>query len=334
MQIPTKYQLNTKYGISTYRILLRLQKQDFAKQIAKDLNMPYTTVINRIKTLTREGFIKPKVRSNIKIYQITSEGRELMKVIGKPINTTFSYPMKNHTRTHNLCLYIPILVDNPEKKWHKEGVKFGTWKGNVDTLKDLTIVKSSKAVRIYIHNFETEKKPEFLSEQLSIMWRNGIKAILHLENQGISVDFNKAKVINQEFALEIKEKDGVFDKSQKTLVELGRMATSIVETELTAKKWLDHSKGTPEIETNDLIAEEKELLQAENVYEIKKKMDLLEGFTSKISITQMKMHENMVKQTESINKFLDSEEKIIKGLYEKNEKPKTTLKDFNPDYIG
>jgi len=88
----------------------------------------------------------------------------------------------------------------------------------------------------------------------------------------------------KDFNENIVEDLAIIALGTKIEVDLGRKAESIHgEMKQEAKAWIDKSQGQAEIETNDLLYEEKLLLMPEKVFEIDEK---LKELAEKYGVTQ------------------------------------------------
>jgi len=73
-----------KHDNNTQKILNLCKKQTNIYQISKEINMAYKNVLNRLKNLEEEGYLKKskvknpnKINSELTIYRLTSGGKRL-----------------------------------------------------------------------------------------------------------------------------------------------------------------------------------------------------------------------------------------------------------------
>lgn len=317
LKVQSKFNILAKNCTSTYRILLRLDSKQYMKQIARQIGIKYTTLRNRVQKLELHGFIKRDFRTNFISYSLTKEGKELMPLLKKPQSAKISPPMnvrstlekEGYVRKNNLSYEFPILKDNLEAQWQEKN-KHGTWYGYKDILAfpiGMTIVKHPNKIYVHFHQFRTEKK-RFLIENMTYIMRG----ILYLEQylrhkKGIEIDTIAGMTKSLEVANEMPEQEGNFDKAMKTSITLTRKAQALFPSEMKVKAWLDHSKGFPEIETNDLLYEEKLLLMPETIHKLEKQQDFMWQ-------NQIKFAENLQTHLEVMQEMKETMKQIRDGL--------------------
>jgi len=85
------------------------------------------------------------------------------------------------------------------------------------------------------------------------------------------------------------------EKKKTVEISLNRPAEGIYPSQETAKSWLDRSYGDVDIETNDMIYEEKLLLMPETVFNLSKNLDrlnpILDNFAKQILLHLQVMSE-------------------------------------------
>lgn len=293
-----KFKILEKNRTSTYRVLLKLDQKQYMKEIARQLSIKYTTLYQQVQQLEAQGYIKRDFRTNFLSYSLTKQGKELLPLLKKPISSKNSPPMKEGlSRSNNLSYEFPILKDNLNAEWQEKKLH-GTWWGYKDIITfpvGMTIVKHPNKIYVHFHQFQTEKKI-FLSEIMTHIMRG----IAYLEQylrhkKSIEIDVVSGLTKSSECATEMPEQDGNFDKSTKVSIQLQRNAQMILPSEMKSQAWIDHSLGFPEIESNDLLYEEKLLLMPETIDSMQKHMieqtKIMDKFTAQIELHLSVMEE-------------------------------------------
>ncbi len=174
-------------------------------------------------------------------------------------------------RFHNLVLKFPILKDNDSVKWSKTSL-INNWvkKYYFEELPlKLTIEKTSKSIILYLHQKEISKD-NFYTDLLQ--W--SLKAVFYchhfLKERGVVFDYFSGEVIRQHIATKAEEFEGFVDGKSTFEVDLKRSAKSIFKSKERAKVWIDRSWGELEVESNDLLYEEKLVRMPEIVFESNK----------------------------------------------------------------
>lgn len=264
-----KYEKDTNFRISTYKILLRLtdaKHKQYPAQIARQIGMPINTLHYRIKTLSDDGIIKKDFRSNVTSYSLTDKGKLFLESMKPGINTKMSVPHK--IRKENLCYAFPILKDNEEAQWQGE-VNHNTWKGKKDILThpiNMTLEKTTKSLKVYFHKMYFEASKEGKDRQDNLIRRALLVVENHMRKKGIIIDLFNGKTVSSEEANEMPELEGKMEKSRKKSIDLGRQAKNIFPFDQGARAWIDFSPGQfPDIETNDYEYEDKWLLMPEYI---------------------------------------------------------------------
>lgn len=249
-----------------YKILLLLKEGQYASKISRQLNMPKSTVKDYIKRLLDNGLIKLDVESGAKFYRLTKAGHiYLSQYLGR---VSRYHRGLGKTRLHRLNIKFPITKDNPNAKFGKEH-NMTNWIQRYTKINypiGITLQKNAdKSIVAMFHEFETEKSRTF-TDFFNHVMRGVYYVYYHLkERYDIEVNAFGIEVIDQHIANERPDLDGKLDDKKKTTISLNRKAQSYFPANFDSKAWIDFSKGIMEIETNDLLYEERLLLMPENV---------------------------------------------------------------------
>jgi len=252
-----------------YRIMRGIQKGMYPTQIARVLRLPKSTVLYHVKNLEKLGLVKRRFRTNFLVFEITEKGLDFMRKVRRG-----SIPSRKNvepgTRLHNLVIKFPILKDNPDAKWDSEN-ELRNWVEKylrVEFPIGLTIKKTTRHVLVYFHQFRT-RRSAFLSDFYNWVMKGVILVQQFLMNEkGIVIDVFDGRVVRQHVANESPEFDKHVERGSTAEVKLGRDAVSIFPSDEEARAWLDKSLGLLDIETNDMLYEEKLLMMPEYMHEI------------------------------------------------------------------
>lgn len=212
--------------------------------------------------------------------------------------------MRKPTRLHNLKIKFPLLKDNPKSVWDKK-VKINNWVksySKIDFPISITVERTSKSIVAHFHQFETTQEM-FFTDFLTWIMRGTDYLYYWLKEKGIMISKQDALIIHQEVANISKEYDDKLDDKLTNNILLGRKAKSIFPTSINASAWLDRSKGSVEIETNDLIYEEKLLLMPETIHELSRWTENIELYDKNI-VLHLKVLNKMDKTLDLIRKNL------------------------------
>lgn len=249
-----------------YRILKAIRKGMYPAQIARQLRVSKQLVAYYVKQAEKEGLVKLEFRTNFKSYILTEKGLGFIREVKK-----VSIPsMKSSVRLHNLAVKFPVLRDNPDARWDREN-ELRNWIESYSTLSfpiGVTVKKTTRSVIMYFHQFVTEK-PMFLSEFYNWVLKGIVLVQAWLSREkGILIDVMNGEVIRQHIANESPEFNRRVGRRTTVEVRLGRRARSVYPSREDAKAWIDRSLGNVDIETNDMLYEEKLLMMPEYMHEI------------------------------------------------------------------
>lgn len=253
-----------------YKMLIYIKKGNYARSISRQMKMPESTVKDRIYRLLELGLIKEDVKTTATFYKLTKKGYEAVKTFECRLSR---YPrQKIKTRMHRLNIKFKIIKDNDTAKFDRE-YELNNWIQRFITVKfpiGLTIKKTSKSIIAMFHEFETDN-----SRTIDDFFNHVMRGIQYtyyycLKKLGIEIDVFEPKVLDQHIVNERPDLAGKIEEGKTTTLDLQRRAKSYFKTDIKAKAWIDHSRGTPEIETNDFLYQEKLLAMPE-------KIDLIEN---------------------------------------------------------
>jgi len=293
---------------SIYRILRCIGKGMYPSQIARQLNLPKQNINYFIRKLEAQGFIKRELRTNIACYVLTDSGVKLLEHLR---SKKFSLPSRKSDtsiRLHNLVIKFPILKDNPNAKWERVGEEINNWVAKYSVVEfpvGITIKKTPKSIIVYFHQFYTRRE-QFLSDFYNWVLR-GIYYVYFflLKDKGIQIDLLNAKVIREHIANESPEFNETVPKKKTVEVRFKRKARSIFPSVSESRAWIDRSFGNVDIETNDMIYEEKLLLMPEIIYALDKKLaPTLEKLSEQINL-HLSVLRKISKAIEKLNERLD-----------------------------
>lgn len=299
-----EFNIYDKSYISIYRILLRIKKGLYSDEIARQIRMKKGSVSRFIKKLEEFNYISRVLRSNCVIYEVTPKGHAWMNDYkmarsGKNTNSSLSMKEKN-TRLHNLAVKFPILKDNKEAKFDKK-VEINNWTKQYSTLSypmGMTLEKTTKSVIVYFHQFQTTQEM-FLSDFYNWVFKGTYYVYYYLMKQGITIDIFSGEIIREHIANESPELNDRIPKNKTVEVGLDRKARAIFPANFMAKAWLDRSMGDVDIETNDMIYQEKLLLMPENIHSMRQDLENL-GPTLQALTQQINLHLQVQEDTRKV----------------------------------
>ena len=249
----------------TYKLLLAIKKGEYPAQIARHLKTPENTIKSRIKRLIKIKYIKEDLRTCFVIYRLLPKGYNYIKRYNDDISRYLRG--KNKTRLHRLNIKFPI-TDNNLKVTLQKSYSLNNWIQEYSKVVfpiGITIKRTPKSIIAMFHEFETTRG-QALTDFFSHIFRGTYYLYYYLKKEkGITIDIFEGILTDQHLVNESPELKDIVDKKKTTMIDLARKAKSVFPTIIGAKAWLDHSKGLPEIETNDFLYEEKLLLMPENI---------------------------------------------------------------------
>jgi len=279
-----------------------------------------------LKKAFNKGLVEKQRLGRITLYKLTPLGEQFLKDSKKFLVTYEEKKFIQHVRIHHLAIKIPIEIDNPRLNVKKKN-PLKNWTEQYFKIEGLrvTIKKTTKHIIVYFHEFKIPASQKFM---LNIMlylakYLNALKERLW-HRYKILVDISKATIQDQHLANylpvlnEIAKK--TTSKQSRITVYLGREATSLFGEPIKNKEaWalIDWSKsretGMPEIETNDLLYEEKLLLMPEMIWALDRKLtpaiNWLAQNLRKHEEVLNRMNENQKKFNELLEKLLERLEK-------------------------
>ena len=256
----------SKNVLLLYRILKAIKKGMYPAQIARQLRLSKQLVSYHIKQAEKKGLVKLEFRTNFNSYILTEKGLEFIRKVKK-----VSIPSTSSSvRLHNLAVKFPILRDNPGAEWDEENELRNWIEGysRVSFPVGLTVKKTTRSVVVYFHQFRTVR-PMFLTEFYSWVLKGIILVQMWLSREkGILIDVMNGEVLRQHVANESPEFNKRVGKRMTVEVKLGRRAESVYPSREDAKAWIDRSLGNVDIETNDMLYEEKLLMMPEYMHQV------------------------------------------------------------------
>lgn len=320
-----------------YKILVRVALGLYCSQIARQLNLSHQIVSYYMKKLEICGFIALEVKTNFKSYKLTPEGEQLLqelkaaskedlqKGLAKK-SLLYVRTQKQHIRTHNLAFKLKILQDNPEADFSKElGYKEvkkanNNWLAKyfvISTPIGMTIEKTPKHVIVNFHKFYSEPK-NYMNDFFSKVWKGLLYVASYFERKyGIILDYFEPEVIRFHLANEGPDLNDKVEEKVQIKVNLGRKAKVIFPASFEAKAWLDRSGGQVEIETNDMLYEEKLLMMPEILYDLNQRWGRLEGLMEKQIYVMSEFTEQIKLHLNVLQKMSDALDKISEKLGKK-----------------
>jgi hypothetical protein len=223
---------------------------------------------------------------------------------------------KDKISYHDFKIKLPIIKHGRLNKPDKE-VQVNGWIKefyNLELPVKITLEITTKSAILHFHSTELPRNSRFFAMLFSYAWKGTAGVVARLGQYGYKIDLMNAEVINQHIATQTND---ATDKQvpNNSVVELGlnRKSKTITGTsETPAKAWIDKSKGKLEIETNDLLYEEKLLKMPETVEE---------------------MRLRLIKTERMVEVMAGALNQIHKAMFEppKSEPPKSVEKPKQPD---
>jgi len=333
-----------KMKVSDYDILIRIKEGKYPAQIAKELGLSREAIRKRLKKLEELGLIREIPKTYPKLYELTPKGIIYLNQLERLEKETVNNPslpvtaegggqpqpfLKGTINFHDFKIKVPILreghiPDNeiqqdphikdkkivPMRNWLKQYL-FIELPNNLDVTVEIT----TKSVIIHFHSKEFRRDLGFWTYFLQWVFKTIIAVNYILNRYNYVVDWFNLEVISQHIATQVNDKidERIPDKT-KIEVDLNRKAESITPMEQEAKAWIDKSQGKAEIETNDLLYEEKLLLMPEKVFEISNK---IEEILKKYNLTNeeiRKIKEDILKDMHSFAKFANAHVNLIQRM--------------------
>lgn len=237
----------------------------YAKQISRQLNIPRSTIQDRLKRLIDIGLLKKEIKTSCTLYKMTRLGYIYLSSYRAELSRYLRG--KSKTRMHRLNIKFRIIDNNIKAKFEKN-YKLNNWIQRYTTVKfpiGITIKKTPKSVIAMFHEFETKRSSSLTDFFQHIM--KGINYVYYflIKEYKIKIDIFSGIITDQHIVNEMPELDKKLDKKVTTVMDLARVSKSIFPTEIRAKSWIDRSHGMPEVETNDFLYEEKLLMMPEYI---------------------------------------------------------------------
>jgi len=308
-------QKNFRNFLLLYRILRRIQKGMYPSQIARQLRISKQLCLYYIHKAERLGYLKKELKTNFLSYVLLPKGEEFLREVKK-----FSLSVREKfTRLHNLAIKFPIIKDNPQAEFDKK-VEINNWVKQYSVVKfpiGITIEKTSKSIIAYFHQFVT-KQENFLTDFYSWVLRGIYYIYYYLKKEKqIEIDIFNAEIIREHLANESPEFNQKVEKRKTVEILLNRNAKAIYPSQEQAKAWIDKSFGNVDIETNDMIYEEKLLLMPEMVFELSKNIDklnpVLDNLAKQINL-HLEVQSQQLEAIKELRKELSDLAKLIKEL--------------------
>jgi len=270
-KVQNKFKKTRNFELLWIKILKLIRSGMYQKQIAEVLKMRKNTLKYHIDKLLSLGFIEREFRSSFVKFKVTDKGKRFINSSKFDRSSKFSLRVRDApSRLHNLKIKFPILEDQDKGKWEKE-TPINNWIKKfsyIDLPVKITIEKTPTHIIAHFHQYETSRKM-FLTEFFSWVMRGTFYLYYYLiKEKGIKIDVFSGEVINQHIANHTPEHEENVDKQMTVEISLGRNAQSIMKANMPAKAWIDRSEGPLEIETNDLLYEEKLLMMPELTYDL------------------------------------------------------------------
>lgn len=296
-----------------WKILLKVRDGQYNSQIARQLGLKKQNIAYFLKKLEKNGYIQRKFRSNFVFYELTDKGKEFLK--GQSQNFSLS-SRKGHSRLHNLVISFPILEDNPDASFGKE-VSLNNWVSKYSVISfpiGITIQKTPRNVIAHFHQFETSKEM-FLTDFYNWILKGVYYLYYYLmREKRIKIDIFDGRVIRQHISNEEPDLNEKIDQKMTTQIDLNRKAKSIFQTQENARAWIDRSYGNVEIETNDMLYEEKFLKMPELIYELSQNFaPAIEKLTQQINL-HLEVMQQIKEAIGKLNEILDKRGEVKDGV--------------------
>ena len=272
-------------------LLTRLEAGKFSSQIARDLDKSPQLIGYYTGKLHHHNLIKPRDMGAYTEWSLTPAGKEYLKEL---TFKTFSLRERKvlnppRARLHDLKVKFRVLDDKGRICWGLNKPLSPNWKRYY--LKGLPLDctlerRVGKKTFIVAHFKELETdKPLFLSEFSAYVTRASFSLYTYLLKEGVTIDPGSAEVVNQHIANETPELNEAVDNHSRHEVNLSRKALSFFPSQLQAKAYYDRSRGPLDIETNDMLYEDKLLLMPETLHDLKTEISpVLREFSDNLTL--------------------------------------------------
>lgn len=289
------------------KILYCIKKKMYANQIARQLSLSKRKVSYHINNMLDAGLIEEEVYSSCKVYKLTEKGNIYIR---DAKGYDFSLPTKK-SRLHSLRITFPILKDNPDAVFDKVNKNFKNWMPKYTTVKfpiGITIQKTPSSVVAIFHEFETNRTSCF-TDFFSWTMRGSYYVYYFLMNRyEIQIDLMRGEITHQHLANQEPDMKGKIDEKQTTTIDLQRKAKGFMPTTIDGKAWIDFStgRGIPDIETNDMLYQEKLLLMPENIDRMGKVMlPMMHDLTREVNL-HLQLQKETLETMKEIRNFFKS----------------------------
>ena len=287
------------------KILHCIKKGMYASQIARQLNMKRTAINYHINQLQAMKVIELDVFSSMKIYKPSIYYDSYIQDANMPKT---SLPSRK-SRIHSLRIVFPILEDNPNVVMEKMNKNFKNWIPQYATIKfpiGITIEKTTKNIVAMFHEFETKRQTCF-TDFFSWTMRGTYYVYYYLMKEyGIKIDLFNPTITHQHLANADPDLKGKVDGKQTTEIALQRKARGFFKTKLQGKAWMDFStgRGIPDIETNDMLYQERLLLMPETLHQLGAVMvPMMERLTEQVNL-HLEIQRETLKTMQMIQKAM------------------------------
>ena len=310
--LPTGKHRRTRKWHSKMRLVLSLLLEPLTPtQIQKLTKIPKSTLFRYLAWAFKNKLVAKKKVGNITLYRITQLGHDYLRKLKfdkrqKSLKTSliFSIPtsevdgggaerrtltnvkLVDGVRVHNVVIKFPIESYNSRLEPWKVNDKIKNWVEKYFKLSDLraTVKVTTRHVIAYLYCFELPANLSFFANLTLYLFKFliNLERVLRLRYK-ITVDVDRAVIVNQHIANVSDVLSKVSSKSRQVQVNLGRKAVSTLNN-LDQEAWakIDWSKGRPEIETNDLLYEEKLLLMPEKIFSLDFKISKMLNMFSQV----------------------------------------------------
>jgi hypothetical protein len=287
----------------------------YPTQIARQLRISKQLCLYYIHKAEKLEYLKKELKTNFLSYVLLPKGEEFLREVKK-----FSLPSREKfTRLHNLAIKFPIINDNPNAAWEKEN-KLNNWIEKYTVIKfpiGITLKKTTNHIIAYFHQFVT-KQENFLTDFYSWVLRGIYYVYYYLKKEKqIEIDIFNAEIIREHLANESPEFNQKVEKRKTVEILLNRNAKAIYPSQEQAKAWIDRSFGNVDIETNDMIYEEKLLLMPEMVFSLAENINklnpVLDNLAKQINL-HLEVQSQQLEAIKELRKELSDLAKLIKEV--------------------
>lgn len=247
-------------------------------EITKILKTSKQRVNYHIKKAKANGFIEVDKKGNLTFIRITPIGKQALIGGCKRINDTINIHFHiSKINMHSYVFSIPIIRYAPDSASFKRYwiLKIEGHNTHAYHLKGFVTGVSLKIIGhtliVYFKGFDIPYSMEFAPPLMSFTVNKLDEVRIELERRFcILIDNRKAKCVNQHIANQIPDLKGNVSLRNQVTLYLGRNAQSVLgEMKTKAYVTIDSTPPPyPNIETNDLVYEEKLLAMPELIYEL------------------------------------------------------------------